>query len=186
MLSNRKHRVSLLKLAILIATVSVWLAGGAASPAQQTTDPPPAPVPRPILAAKKVFISNATGEIPMPQEALDLAYNEFYASIKNWGRYELAADPSDADLIFEIRYHYSVGPTGVTDGNGGSTEVFQLRITILDSKTRTILWSLSKNIPQSKDKIKSRNYFDQTMSALVDNLNKLASQPSTPTADPKK
>jgi hypothetical protein len=184
-LSTNKHRVILVKLAILFFTFSLSITAGVLSAAQQTSDPPPAPVPAPIFSAKKIFISNATGEIPMPQETLDLAYNEFYTSIKNWGRYEIVADPSGADLIFEIRFHYSVGPTGVTDGNGGSTEVFQVRLTILDSKTHTILWALSKNIPQSNDKVKSRKYFDQTMGALVDSLKNLVRQPSIASANQK-
>ena len=33
----------------------------------------------------------------------DRAYNEFYAAMKTWGRYELVAAPRDADLVFEIR-----------------------------------------------------------------------------------
>jgi hypothetical protein len=110
----------------------------------------------------------------MPPDTLDLAYNEFYAAIKSWGRYEVVTAPSDADLVFEIRFHYSVGPTDVVQGSGGSTQDFQLRVSILDSRTRTILWALSKSIPQSNNKLKSRQFFDQTMAALVDNLEKLA------------
>jgi hypothetical protein len=166
------------KLAILFFAFPLWMTAGVISVAQQISDPPPAPVPAPIFSARKIFISNATGEIPMPQETLNLAYNEFYASMKNWGRYEVVADPSDADLVFELRFHYSVGPTGVVQGSGGSTEDFQLRVSILDSRTRTILWAVSKSIPQSNKKEKSRQFFDQAMAVLVDNLKKLATQPS--------
>jgi len=122
----------------------------------------------------------------MPPETLDLAYNEFYAAMKSWGRYDVVADPPDADLVFELRFNYSVGPTGVVQGSGGSTEDFRLRVSILDSKTRTILWALSKSIPQSNNKLKSRQFFDQAMAALVDNLKKLASQPPPTGVDPKK
>ena len=110
----------------------------------------------------------------MPPDTLDLAYNEFYAAMKSWGRYDVVAGPSDADLVFELRFHYSVGQTGVVQGSGGSTEDFQLRVSILDSRTRPILWALSKSIPQSNNRLKSRQFFDQAMAALVDNLKKLA------------
>src|SRR5882724_4612212 len=75
--------------------------------AQQTANP--APVPTQILAAKKVFISNAGGdelfyEDPLFDGGPDRAYNQFYASMKTSGRYELVGAPSDADLLLEIRF----------------------------------------------------------------------------------
>jgi hypothetical protein len=156
------------------------------SAAQQPGNPPSAPIPTSIFIAKKVFISNASGEIPMPPDVLDLTYNEFYAAMKSWGRYEIVSGPSDADLIFELRIHYSVGPTGVSQGSGGSSEDFQLRVSILDSKTRAILWALSGSIPQSNNKTKSRQFFDQTMATLMDNLKKLATRPPATSADASK
>ena len=88
---------------------------------------PAAPAPVPIFSAKKVFVSNATGEIRLPLGNPDLAYDEFYAAMKSWGRYEIVSSPADADLVFEIRYTFVIGPTGVTQGNGGSTQGFQFR-----------------------------------------------------------
>jgi hypothetical protein len=87
---------------------------------QQPTDA--APVPAQIMAAKKVFVSNA-GEERNPAGDLDFsggpdrAYNQFYAAIKNWGQYEVVATPADADLVLEIRLaavngaRETVGPT---------------------------------------------------------------------------
>jgi len=177
--------MTIVRLAVLIFASAFVLTEVGVSAAQQPGSPPPAPVPALIFSARKIFISNATGEIPMPPDTLDLAYNEFYAAIKSWGRYEVVTAPSDADLIFEIRFHYSVGPTDVVQGSGGSTQDFQLRVSILDSRTRTILWALSKSIPQSNNKLKSRQFFDQTMAALVDNLEKLAT-PLSPAAPAQK
>lgn len=170
--------MTIARLAVPIFVITLAIAAADVSSAQQPVNLPSAPIPARIFSARKMFVSNATGEIPMPPDTLDLAYNEFYAAMKSWGRYDVVADPSDADLVFELRFHYSVGPTGVVQGSGGSTEDFQLRVSILDSRTRTILWALSKSIPQSSNKIKSRQFFDQSMAALVDNLKKLASQPS--------
>ena len=36
-----------------------------------------------------------------------MTYNEFYAAMKSWGRYELVSSPADADMVFEIRFAYS-------------------------------------------------------------------------------
>jgi hypothetical protein len=64
--------------------------------AQQFKQVPPAPVPPLILAAKKVFIANGGGDeslFDMPQYSggPDRLYNEFYAAMKSWGRYELVS-----------------------------------------------------------------------------------------------
>jgi hypothetical protein len=55
--------------------------------------PPAAPVPAPILQAKKIFIANAGGEQPWYSDGqfsggTDRAYNQFYAAVKARGRYE--------------------------------------------------------------------------------------------------
>lgn len=70
---------------------------------------PPGPVPTPIITAKKVFIANAGGDEPWDSEAQfsggpERAYDEFYAAMKNWGRYQLVNAPGDADLWFEIAF----------------------------------------------------------------------------------
>jgi hypothetical protein len=83
--------------------------------AQQPADPPPAPIPSPIFAAKSVFISNATGEVFLPHGNPDLTYNSFYEAMKSWGRYQLVSSPSDADLIFEIRFTFANGPNTFRD-----------------------------------------------------------------------
>src|SRR5208337_1946757 len=98
--------------------------------AQQPSNPPPAPIPAPIFTAKKVFISNASGEFVPPEGTPEVTYDEFYAAIKNWGRYELVSSPADADLVFEISYEFGPVP--------------YLRLLILDQKTHFLLWPLSE------------------------------------------
>ena len=60
-----------------------------------------APVPSQIAAAHKVFVSSGGGEIfetEIDQRALDggpdRPYNEFYADMKTWGRFELVSAPA--------------------------------------------------------------------------------------------
>ena len=56
-----------------------------------------------------MFISNAGGESfegVIDQTVFnggpDRPYNQFYAAMKAWGRYEVLSSPPDADLVFEI------------------------------------------------------------------------------------
>jgi hypothetical protein len=102
----------------------------------------PAPIPTQIPAARKVFISNAGLDV-VSRAAFKRAgdvneiYNRFYAAMKAWGRFELASTPSDADLIFEIRF-----AAPITDCTKATTYQPQLTITILDAKTHFTLWKI--------------------------------------------
>jgi hypothetical protein len=167
----RLARTAFLLFVILLTMTSI-----SAFAAQQPNDPPPAPVPTPIFAAKKVFISNATGEIVLPPGNPDLTYDEFYAAMKSWGRYELVSSPADADLVLEVRFTFVVGPTGVNQGSGGSSQVFQFRLVILDPKSHVVLWAFSEILPGSNNKVKGRQVFDQTIGTLVDDLKKLSAR----------
>jgi hypothetical protein len=75
-----------------------------AKPAPPPPPPPPA-ISAQIINAKKVFVSNlgedavATANLP---GGADACYNTFYASLEQWGHYQLVSSPKDADLIFEI------------------------------------------------------------------------------------
>ena len=70
--------------------------------AESTPEPPAAPIPTQILTGKQVFISNSDSPVDSILEAPNLTYNNFYAQIKTWGKYELVSAPADADLVFEI------------------------------------------------------------------------------------
>src|SRR5229473_2529352 len=88
-----------LGVALAIATVSV-----PGMEAQQGSIPAAAPVPSQISAAKKLFIANAgdesdyfaskTGEV---KGGIDRPYNQLYAAMKSWGKYQLVGAPADAD-----------------------------------------------------------------------------------------
>jgi hypothetical protein len=114
--------------------------------AQDPGTPAPAPLPVQILSGKRVFVSNATGESMVPAGSGELTYNQFYASMKDWGRYELAPVPADGDLIFEIHYEAGSGWVSVYNGEGGSAQIPQIRLIILDPKTRTVLWAFTETV----------------------------------------
>ena len=133
---------------------------------QQFTD---APIPAQILSAKRIFISNASGESVLPPGTGDLAYNEFYAAMKTWGHYEIVASPADADLVFEIRFALALGAP-INNSAGGD---FEFRTMILDPKTHVVLWAFSESVAQAANKIKSRQLFDQAMFTLLNDLKQL-------------
>ncbi len=132
-----------------------------------------APIPAQIASARKIFISNLGEEGPYVNAATypggpNRAYNQFYDAMKTWGQYELVSAPADADLVFEIACPY--------------TRVFpvarELRISIIDPKTHIPLWGLAEYVePAGKVKNREKNY-DLAMTALVNDVKKLASPPA--------
>ena len=101
---------------------------------------PPAPVPEQITAAKTVFIANGGADASLLSGlkiagGRDAAYNQFYARMKTWGRYQLVPSPQQADLVFEIRC------TDLPDFQGTWPE---LQLTILDAKTHFTLWRVTE------------------------------------------
>ena len=102
----------------------------------------PAPVPSQIVTAHKVFVSNE-GYDSIAREAFERAhqrnrpYNDFYAAMKNWGRYELVTSPADADLVFAIRFS-----APIVNCDKLTSFAPQLQLTILDARTHFALWSM--------------------------------------------
>jgi hypothetical protein len=139
-----------------------------------------APIPLQITAGKKAFISNAAGESNLPPETADRTYNQFYASMKNWGRYELVSAPADADLVFEIRYEILFGRVDVEGGRGGSGQYPQIRLSILDPKTHIILWAFSEPVVQIAKKSTGLQNFQAAMDKLMGDITTLATLPAAP------
>ena len=142
--------------------------------AQQPKDAAPAaPVPAAIAAAKKVFIANAPGDIlPASLGGPNRSYNEFYAAMKSWGRYELVSAPADADLILEISY---VNPIVA-----GSPYPYLLRLVIVDPKSHAPLWwftdsfAIQSGFSHRKETLSGN--FVRSITALVDDLKNLTGQ----------
>ncbi len=150
-------------------------------PAQQPFQTIPAPVPAPILSAKKVFISNAgmdSGSLAAFKAVgdPDEPYNQFYAAMKTWGRYELVAAPADADLVLEIRFAMQISSCGDV---AGITPQFGL--TILDARTRFILWRLVDPVQGAFRKATWIKNVNQGMANLMDDLKKLVAPRVPPT-----
>jgi len=148
---------------------------------------PLAPVPPVLLNAKAVFISNAGGDsglFPHPFSGdPDRAYNEFYAGIQSWGRYQLVADPSEADVVFELQLIAPNGPAAPNKQNGASDPLPMFRLVIFDRKTHYVLWALTESIAVALLQKTHDNNFDLALTALTLDLKRLTSAPTSAAAN---
>jgi hypothetical protein len=140
-----------------------------------------APIPSQILNAKKVFVSNAVGDVDISPDHIsgtpDRAYNAFYSGLKGWGRYELEATPADAEMLFEI---YFTAPMSFANGIGNPVPRAQFKLAIRDVKTGALLWTFVEYLDRQKvtGKWSHDKAFDQTVLALVGDVKKIVTAPS--------
>lgn len=144
------------------------------------TVPPPAPLPAQLQTAKKVFISNAGGELndwytnEQFSGAPNRFYNRFYAAINDWGRYELVAAPAGADLIFEI--HATDLYLGLREG------IPRFELTIYDPKTHVVLWTIAEAVDPALLKGNRNKNFDKGVDKLVSDVRELVEPPAPASA----
>lgn len=139
---------------------------------------PAAPVPQQILSAKKVFIANAGGDEMAPGEPIfsggtDRAYNQFYAAVKNWGRFEVVGSPAQADLVLEIRQETQMVVLG---GKAGGSAIPLFKLKIIDPKTNMLLWAFRIHGEFGLGQGNSDRNFDQAVYRLVFRFQTLLAQ----------
>jgi hypothetical protein len=133
-----------------------------------------APIPGQILSARKVFVSNA-GYDAISRAAFERAhepnrpYNDVYAALKRWGRFELVAAPVDADLVFAIRFTFRIASCEKI-----TSYQPELELTIFDSKTHFPLWTITEPVEGAMRKNTWDRNFDQGVTALMEELRGLA------------
>jgi hypothetical protein len=168
-----------LKTAVLCLGLATLLLHIPISAAQQPKPAPLAPIPAQILTAAKIFIANGGGDESRDEGAAytgrtDRAYNEFYAAMKTWGRYELVASPTDADLVFEISLTvFQLQRERVMEDNASAYDP-QLRLVIRDAKTHQTLWGLTEHPQTAVLKNNRDNNFEQAMAAIVTEAKRIA------------
>ena len=105
-----------------------------------------------ILSAKSVYFKNATGSEPVGQTAL--------AALKKWGKYQIVADPKQAELIFLLSADpykagdiiFANGQASTVDNSGTVTKdphsnfnklapTRYAYLTVIDAKAGYILWT---------------------------------------------
>ena len=129
----------------MIAVLATMPFGACHGQGKNRKDVPPAPLPEAIARAKSAFLTNGGGS--------DLAYDEFFAQMRKWGRFQVAPSPSEAELIIQLRYFVEDKGTRVwssTNTYTGETRVHsrqvtdpQLEIDVYDAKTKDLLWSVT-------------------------------------------
>lgn len=170
----------LLKLTIILAAIAVW---APACDAQTQQTAVPAPLPVQITSGRKAFVSNAGGDNNRLYSGEPRRlYDQFYTTLKSWGRYELVGSPAEADLVFEIGFTNPF--VGVNVSGGDKMQVSsradndpQFRLVILDPGTRVILWVFTQHIPTALLQGNRDKNFDQALSFLVNDLRNVAGQP---------
>jgi hypothetical protein len=180
-----------LETAVIAALLLISLAE---APILKAVEPkvPPAPVPPQILSAKKVFIANAGGEQPWFDDAQfsgtpDRAYDQFYAAIKTWGRYELTTNPQDADLLFEIQF---MCPPALGAANQPGESLAgrpfdpQFRLVIREAKTNSLLWAFSERAQWAVLRGNRDKNFDQALNRIVSDVEALAGSSTVAAAHP--
>jgi len=157
-----------LRVTALLLLLAITGVCAASAHSQNAGEIPAAPLPAQLFSAKTIFISNTTGREATYPGISELTYNEFYAAMKTWGRYQIVAAPADAELVFEIRYATALGPTN--GGNSGQYAEFEL--TIFDTKTHVVLWAVSETIIPIKNK-SNKESLEQALANVVSDVKKL-------------
>jgi hypothetical protein len=171
-----KLYVSFILFSALAAQAQIRIGAPKKSSADVGVNSVNAPVPTPLLAGKKAFISYELGDVTAFPDAYsggpERAYGEFYSAMKTWGRYDLVADPNDADVIFAVRF---VDPVGV---------VPQIRVGIMDAKTHVALWGFVEQV-DFKFRKKNRDLaFTDSVKLLVTDIQTLLGQATIPPPTP--
>lgn len=179
------HLKSNIVCAVLLVQCSYLLAAATKSVA-------PAPIPPQILAAKKIFVANAGGEQPWYEDAQfsggnDRAYNQFYAAMKSWGRFEVTASPADADLLFEIQF---LCPPALGAANQGGDSLAgrpfdpHFRLVIREARTNSLLWAFSERAQWAITRGNRDKNFDQALGWIVSDVQTLVGTSPTASSNP--
>jgi hypothetical protein len=164
-LSQMTSQMPLRRASSLLAFALTALLLCAALSAQQAANPPDVSPNARLMAARSIFIQHSGGSIPN-----DIIGDAF----QGWGRYQLVADPAQADLIVSISA--PVSDSGVSVGGGGRhgsrdsgrtvspSDISQIRLLVLDAHDRVVLWSSSE---QPKSALKEKQREDHLVEASL-------------------
>jgi hypothetical protein len=157
--------------AALLACVAIAVGAQQKSSAAKGINTLAAPVPTPLLNGKRAFISYEMGDVTAFPSAYsggpERAYSEFFAQMKAWGRFQLVIDPSDADVVFAVRFVDSQP---------------QIRLGISDGKTHVALWGFVEQVDPAVFKKHRDASFTQSVQLLVSDVKTLLAEDAAPQA----
>jgi len=153
--------------------------------------PPPLP-PSPdaiarLIAAKKIFLSNAGADSNFTHDipgGANVSYNELYASFQQWGHFQLVDSAAQADLVFEIRGAERLADVDHT-GRGLSPDDYtvtkyppMLNLSILDPSTKDTLYKIVLPAGRGPNIPKGKIAFTQSIELLTDKIKTLVFEPA--------
>jgi hypothetical protein len=133
-----------------------------------------------IATAKTVFVSNLGSDMTAANYiagGANESYKAFYASLQQWGHFDLVDSPAKADLIFEI--YTTVRPDNKESiGPGLGNNSYQvtsypavITLTMKDASTLNVLWSTHYNIILYGNTTKGeQQHFVQQMQGLMNEI----------------
>ncbi|NYF89333.1 hypothetical protein RBB79_07255 [Tunturiibacter empetritectus] len=144
-----------------------------------------------VTAAKKIFLSNGGVDHGFNQfipGGPNVTYDELYASLKQWGYFQLVDSPSQADLIFDISsstiVHESIiKPGGNVNIASDTTEAYIPTFTLSiysASKNDQFYYSIVMPANLGSNKAKTAIAFTQSIGVLTDKVKALVAVPAPP------
>lgn len=174
-----------------LGVVSMMLMGAACAVAQVRAPlvsfpAPPAPIPAVLASGRNIFLANGgsdSGLFPSPFSGdPNRGYDEMFAGMMGMG-YHLVSDPSQADLVLEIRLMAPYGPKNADKSRGSADPEPSFRLKIYDRRSHYLLWALTEPIELAfLQKTHDRN-FDDALSALLMDFQVL-NHPAAPAGKP--
>ncbi|MBB5066132.1 hypothetical protein [Granulicella mallensis] len=152
--------------------------------------PPPSPPPSPdvitrMTSAKKIFLSNGGEDAQFVHDipgGPNLAYDELYASLKQWDHFQLVTSPAQADLIFEIRgtERSAIVESASPDGRHSDVTYFPafLNLSILDPSTQSSLYVITIWAGRDTTIPKGKIAFTKSIGTLTDRIKAVVSVPT--------
>jgi hypothetical protein len=173
------------RVALSMTALSLSLLCMAAAFAQVPASTQSGPIPPALLAAKSIFVSNGGSDTRFFPDTLggdtNRSYSEFYAALKSTGKYDLVSDPSQTDLVLDLRLGAAHCPWGETECIGTHDVLAEFRLTIYDRKTHYVLWTIAEPIENALLKKNHDRNFETALSALIRDFEKITGKaPATP------
>ena len=142
-----------------------------------------------VAAAKKIFLSNGGVDHGFNQfipGGPDVTYNELYASLKQWGYFQLVDSPSQADLVFEIRsitivHEYIIKPGGNANIASDTTEAYIPTFTLdiyAAAMHDPFYYSIVMPAGLGSNKAKTAIAFTHSIGVLTDKIKALVAVPA--------